>query len=255
MNILEKLFPWRRRALSGREQAEWLNVVENLPLLAGMADADRHRLQELAARFLHAKTLEPVAGLTLQRQDCMRLALQACLPILGLGLDWYRGWSAIVIYPAEFIPTVEEIDDSGVVHMHPEARSGEAWSQGGVILSLRDIRAAGACDGYNVIIHEMAHKLDMLNGDSNGFPPLHRGMHVDDWSTAFQHAYQDMCNAVDAGENTPIDAYATDSPGECFAVFSECFFERPRLLQSRYPDVYRQLSLFYRQDPALRLDK
>lgn len=239
--------------MPSREQAKWRLAMESLPLLSGFTDADRQRLQGLAVRFLRAKTLEPVADLELQQQDCMRLALQACLPILELGLDWYRGWSAIVIYPAEFVPTIQEVDDSGVVHMHPEARSGEAWSQGGVILSLRDVQAAGVCDGYNVIIHEMAHKLDMLNGDSNGFPPLHRNMNARDWSTAFERAYLELCEAVDAGEETAIDAYATDSPGECFSVFSEYFFERPQLLRSQYPDVYKQMTLFYRQDPALRL--
>lgn len=247
------MYPWRRRTLSRREQVEWSHVAEGLPLLTGIPAEEFHRLRDLAARFLHVKTLEPVGDLVPADRDCMSLALQACLPILELGLDWYRGWSAIVIYPEEFVPTIEEVDDSGVVHMHPEARSGEAWSQGGVILSLKDIQAAGRCDGYNVIIHEMAHKLDMLNGDSNGFPPLHRNMRTVDWSTAFEQAYKDLCRAVDTGENTAIDPYATDSPGECFSVFSEYFFERPRLLQSQYPAVYKQLSLFYRQDPAQRL--
>lgn len=255
MNFIGKLIPWRRPAISGREQAEWRLVMQSLPLLSGLTDTDQQRLQDLATRFLQTKTLEPVTDLTLQRPDCMRLALQACLPILELGLDWYRGWSAIVIYPAEFVPTIQEVDENGVVHMHPEARSGEAWSQGGVILSLKDIQAAGECDGYNVIIHEMAHKLDMLNGDSNGFPPLHRGMNATEWSSVFEQAYLDLCRAVDAGEETAIDAYATDSPGECFAVFSEYFFERPRLLRSHYPDVYKQMTLFYRQDPAQRLNK
>jgi Mlc titration factor MtfA (ptsG expression regulator) len=102
------------------------------------------------------------------------------------------------------------------------------------------------------VIHEFAHKLDMLNGDANGFPPLHKGMSRADWSRAFSAAFDDLVRRVEAGEETEIDPYAAESPAEFFAVISEAFFEIPDLLRTVYPEVYRQLSLFYRQDPASR---
>jgi len=105
----------------------------------------------------------------------------------------------------------------------------------------------------NVVVHEFAHKLDMLNGGANGYPPLHRGMDRRSWSEAFGAAYRDLCARVDAGEDTVIDPYASESPGEFFAVLSEAFFELPDVVEAEYPRVYAQLAQFYRQDPLARL--
>jgi Mlc titration factor MtfA (ptsG expression regulator) len=119
--------------------------------------------------------------------------------------------------------------------------------------------------GYNVVIHEFAHKLDMRNGEPNGFPPLHAGMSAQAWKAAFSAAYDDFCKRVDATQRLserraqivldelPIDPYAAESAGEFFAVGSEAFFETPELLEPAYPAVYEQLRLFYRQDPLARL--
>jgi Mlc titration factor MtfA (ptsG expression regulator) len=105
----------------------------------------------------------------------------------------------------------------------------------------------------NVVIHEFAHKLDMLNGGANGYPPLHRGMSREGWSRALGSAYQDFCERVDRDQHTLIDPYASESPGEFFAVVSEAFFETPALVRDQYPAVFEQLRQFYRQDPAARL--
>jgi hypothetical protein len=121
------------------------------------------------------------------------------------------------------------------------------------VISLRDVHAQSDWEGYNVVIHECAHKLDMRNGAPDGYPPLHRGMSAGDWTAAFTHAYEDLCTRIARGEEPPLDGYAAESPAECFAVFSEYFFEAPRRLRAVYPAVYEQLLRYYRQDPAARL--
>jgi Mlc titration factor MtfA (ptsG expression regulator) len=93
----------------------------------------------------------------------------------------------------------------------------------------------------------------MLNGDANGFPPLHRGMDAASWARDFSTAYADLCARIDAGEDTELDPYAASDPAEFFAVLSEVFFETPALLQQEYPAVYQQMRLFYRQHPLARL--
>lgn len=133
--------------------------------------------------------------------------------------------------------------------------SGEAWEQGPVILSWADVEAGHQRDGFNVVIHELAHKLDMLDGSANGHPPLHAGMSDSRWARVFTNAYRDMVRRVDGGEDTTLDPYATESPAEFFAVVSEAFFELPRLLADEYPDVYGHLRDFYRQDPIRRLNQ
>jgi Mlc titration factor MtfA (ptsG expression regulator) len=248
---------WQSRVLE-RERArvapaDWLQVLAALPLLDGLTREQGQRLADLALLFLRDKRLEPAQGLELTDPMRLAIALQACLPILELGLDWYRGWYAVIVYPAEFVPEREVMGDDGVVWTENEAKSGEAWEQGPIILSWADVEAGMDRDGYNVVVHELAHKLDMCDGAANGCPPLHAGMSPKAWSDAFSAAYDDLCRRVDAGEETPIDPYATESPAEFFAVVCESFFELPDLLHAEYPEVYEQLKAFYRQDPLARL--
>jgi Mlc titration factor MtfA (ptsG expression regulator) len=93
----------------------------------------------------------------------------------------------------------------------------------------------------------------MLNGDANGFPPLHADMSREVWSRVFVAAYEDFCARVERGEHGALDPYAAENPAEFFAVTSEAFFDAPHVVQSAYPEAYRHLALFYRQDPASRL--
>ncbi|MCG6896371.1 MAG: zinc-dependent peptidase [Thiocapsa sp.] len=249
---------WRSRTLERQrarvDPGDWAAAWDTLPLVADLTGPEARRLADLALTFLREKRLEPVQGLQLSESMRFVIALEACLPILELGLDWYRGWYAVIVYPAEFVPEREVMGDDGVVWIEHEAKSGEAWEQGPIILSWNDVEAGLERDGYNVVIHELAHKIDMLDGAANGCPPLHAGMSREGWSDAFSAAYDDLCRRVDADEETPIDPYATESPAEFFAVVSECFFELPDLLRAEYPRVYQQLRAFYRQDPAARLN-
>lgn len=246
---------WRGRDETIAE-AQWDAAIAALPLLQGLDATERGRLCELASTFLRKKTLEPVGGLQLTTQMRLELALQACLPILELGLEYYRNWYSVVIYPAGFVAEHEYVAEDGTVHIAHGELAGEAWEQGPVILSWDDICSGTELDGFNVIIHEFAHKLDMLQGSVNGLPPLHRNMSAAAWSEAFSRAYEDFCARVDAETETlPIDDYAAESPAEFFAVLSEAFFELPDTLHRLYPEVYWQLALFYRQDPHSRLSR
>jgi MtfA peptidase len=224
-----------------------------LPVFVGLNESENATLHELALQLLADKTLTPVSGAVLDAPTRAAIALQAALPILHLGYPAYRGWREIILYPGEFIPDREVTDDFGIVHRVRQPLSGEAWEGGPLVLSLDDVAASGHCQGYNVVIHEFAHKLDMRNGSVNGLPALHAGMSVEAWSGIFNAAYTDFCRRVDAGEETEIDPYASESPAEFFAVLSEYFFEAPDILFADYPAVYEQLRQYYRQDPLTRL--
>ncbi|MBK8507460.1 MAG: zinc-dependent peptidase [Candidatus Competibacteraceae bacterium] len=230
----------------------WRATVADLPLLAGLNPVERARLHELASLFLAEKALEAAGGLELSPEMGPLIAAQACLPILNLGLHYYRGWHSIILYPEGFLARHDYTDAIGLVHSVHRPLIGEAWERGPVVLSWADVAEARAEPGLNVVIHEMAHKLDMLNGEVNGLPPLHRNMAVADWSRAFNTAYRRLCREVDRGQPTALDPYAAESPGEFFALISEAFFETPRLVIEHYPEVYRQLQDFYRQDPLAR---
>jgi MtfA peptidase len=235
------LTDWRRRRTLRKhrlDDALW----PRLPFLpAG------RKLKDLALLFLAEKQLTAVHGLALTDAMRVSIAAQACLPILELGLDWYSGWTGVVIYPGDFRVRRSEVDEDGVVHEWQDDLAGEAMPRGPVVLSWD----ATQNDPYtNVVIHEFAHKLDMLDGVADGRPPLHPGMDARAWRRAFDEAYQGFCDAVERGRDTWLDPYAAEHPSEFFAVISEAFFEDPRETRRRYPEVYDQLKLFYRQDPA-----
>ncbi|AYC31469.1 zinc-dependent peptidase [Pseudomonas cavernae] len=250
---------WRHRRILARyplDPALWQQVRQSLPILDGLSAAEDQRLRQRAVLFLHGKRLTALPGVELQQPERLLLAAQAQLPLLHLAdLDWYRGFHEIVLYPDDFVSPQRHRDASGVVHEWDAEHSGEAWQQGPVILAWPGVQASGTWDAYNLVIHELAHKLDMLNGDANGLPPLHSDMRVSDWAGAMQAAFDDLNARLDRNPDaeTPIDPYAAENPAEFFAVTSEYFFSAPDLLHGAYPQVYVQLQAFYRQDPLTRL--
>lgn len=233
------------------DEASW-QAVMGLPLFDGLDVAERTRLRELALRLLTDKVFSGAGGIEVDDGMATAIAAFAALPVLNIGYDGYEGWREIVVYPGEYIYEGEQMDEDGIVHHVRDVRSGEAMHGGPMVLSWEDVEHSGQGEGFNVVIHEFAHKLDMMNGDANGRPPLHAGMSPENWARDFQTAYDDLCGRVDRGEESVIDPYATESPAEFFAVLSEYFFEVPGLLQQAYPEVYEQLVRFYRQDPLAR---
>jgi Mlc titration factor MtfA (ptsG expression regulator) len=250
---------WRQRRILSRNPVDaelWQSVLHRLPILDGLNADELTRLQERAVLFLHDKHLTALPGVDLDDHARLRLAVQAQLPLLHLAdLNWYQGFHEIVLYPDDFISPQRHRDANGIEHEWSAEHSGEAWLQGPVILAWPGVESSGQWDGYNLVIHELAHKLDMLNGDANGLPPLHSHMRVSDWAEAMQSAYDQLNAQLDADPDaeTAIDPYAAENPAEFFAVTSEYFFSSPDLLHNAFPEVYAQLALFYRQEPLTRL--
>ncbi len=263
----------------------WQGATEHLPFVAALDPVDRGRLRALAEQLLADKEMSAAGDLELTAPMQVLIAAQACLPILNLGIDWYRGWTSIVVYPAQFQVPREVTDDDGVVHEYTDTISGEAWDGGPLIVSWADVPGAdgsGPTDAddetqwsYNVVIHEFTHKLDMLNGEPDGVPPfdrrLHDGITPGGWRDALRDAFERFNAELDliAAElppgldpddeaadahyaHLPLDPYAAQDEGEFFAVSSEQFFVDPVRLQRAFPDWYAQLAQFFRQDPLAR---
>ena len=256
---LKNLFDWLRgtRETTPLPDDLWQQTLASLPFLERLCSEEKARLKRLCEAFLAEKEFSSAGGLELTDAICVPIAAQACLPILNLGLRCYRGWVGIVVYPDEFvIPRVIE-DEFGVVHEFDDIASGEAWDGGPVLISWNDAQMAGT--GYNVVIHEFAHKLDMLCGDADGLPPLPPGLTPQVWEDTLLAAYDDFCQQVDEaelrGEEPLLDPYAAETPAEFFAVMSETLFEMPELLEEEYPELYKLLCRFYRQDPGARLQR
>ena len=244
---------WRRHRVLARHRVDpalWRRVTSRMPFLRGLDAAQARRLQELALLFLAEKQFTGARGLELDDAIRLSIAVQACLPVLELGLDWYEGWSGIVVYPGDFRVRRSEMDEGGVVHEWDDELAGESWPGGPVILSWD---AAQHDEHANVVIHEFAHKLDMLAGEADGEPPLPPDMDRKAWRAALARAYEGFCDSAERGRETWLDPYAAEHPSEFFAVLSEAFFEAPNETRRRFPEMYDLLGRFYRQDPATRL--
>lgn len=250
----------------------WTRTVAALPFVQRYGADDLAALRELATLFIASKEYSTAHELELTDEMVVGVAVQACVPILKLGIEWYRGWHGIVLYPGEFLIRKTVEDDIGLVHGVEEEASGEAWENGPVILSWQDVNMTGSgldngSDSYNVVIHEFAHKLDMLDGEPDGVPPfsrvLHPGVDAEQWAETLlmqYDAFADACEAVaeaawDHPERVPprlrvIDPYGSEAPSEFFAVASESFFVDPVGLRDHWPTLYDVLAQFYRQDPA-----
>jgi len=230
--------------------ADWSATVDRLPWVRPLDAARLERLRTLTALFLHRKTITPVADLQLDARARIALAALCCLPLLEFGEEGLHGWSQLIVYPDAFRVNRSHVDAAGVMHEWDDELIGEAWESGPLVLSWADVEAdiAEPDAGFCVAVHEMAHKIDALDGLLDGTPPLPRDWQRA-WARDFQSSFDAFVERVDAGEDLPIDPYAAEAPEEFFAVCSEYHFSAPALLREVLPDIAAHLARLYGASP------
>lgn len=246
---------WRMRRMLKRRpipHAIWQSVTGRIQVLRGLDAVQMAHLREMTTWFLDQKSITGAQGFEVTRSMRVTVAAQACLLILNLGVDYFNGWVEVILYPGAFRVHHVQRDTIGLIHDDEAVLSGESWLRGPVILSWDDV-VRDSCHseaGHNVVLHEFAHKLDALNGVTNGLPPLGRGMSRTKWAEDMSGAYDILCQQVAAGKTAYINPYAATSPSEFFAVLSEIFFTAPDTLKNCFPAVHKQLTQFYLQKPS-----
>lgn len=230
----------------------WKRTLVRYPFLQRRAPADAAELRRLTSLFLDRKEFSCTGGLRLTDAMAVAIAAQATLPVLRLGLDRYDCFVGIVVHPDAMVARRSLQDDDGVVHEYDETLAGEAMEGGPVTLSWPDVRRAGhsAAQGYNVVIHEFAHVLDMASGAANGVPALPPDLPLQLWQHTLSREYEVFMQRVDQGQPTVLDPYGAHAEEEFFAVASESFFVDPLRMQQEHPDLYGVFCRFYRQNPA-----
>lgn len=223
----------------------------------GYLDAEeQRRLCDLVQLFVADKHWEGCNGLELTDEIRVTIAGQACLLVLELDHVLYANVETILVYPSTFVPRrVEEhiFALPGVEHpMLPLL--GEAHQRGPVILTWDAVRRSGRHPeiGHNVVYHEFAHKLDMMDGAVDGVPPLGDRSEYERWERVCKAEYERLRTLSDAGKEGVLDPYGSTDEAEFFAVVTEAFFDTPIELAEEYPALYEVLSAFYRQDTAAR---
>jgi MtfA peptidase len=241
---------------------EWEAIVRaNVAHYCALDDAERAELHAMMQVFLEEKQWEGCGGLDLTDEIRVTIAALACLLHLGLPHDYYRNVQSILVYPSTVVPPArhpgvfERMD--GTVEETPFPILGQAFVQGPVIL-VWDAVLHGARhpeQGHNVVYHEFAHKLDMLDGSSNGTPLLPDRNQFAEWVAVCSREFLRLRRLAENGQKTFLDSYGTKNEAEFFAVATEEFFDRPLALQKHAPDLYRVLSAYYRQGPAERVKR
>ena len=243
-----------RRALARRDipDALWSATLAAHPFIANRGNDDRLALRRLSSLFLDRKQFSGAHGLVVDDAMAVAIAAQACLPVLKLGLQLYDGFVGVVVHDDQVQVRREFVDDAGVVHEYDDVLSGEAMEGGPVMLSWRDVSQAGESSawGYNVVVHEFAHVLDMADGLADGMPPLPGAGERAHWQQVMQASYKRFCARVGRGVDTAVDPYGAESLEEFFAVTTESFFVAPAQLRGEFPALYTLYVGYFQQDPG-----
>lgn len=272
MPFWTRLRHWLRARTAPRPHIEaglWLTTVQHHPFLAALGLEEQARLRALCAEFLHRKEFHGAHGLAVTDAMALAIAAQACLPLLHWGppaqaLAWYEDFVGIVVHPAQAVARRQFTDGAGVVHQQDEVLAGEAMDGGPVMLSWPDVASApeDAAQGVNLVIHEFAHKLDLRNGEADGFPPLPSGflgldsasaarrLWRDRWTTAYQDFREAVIRHERFGAPAPwLDGYGATAPSEFFAVACEAYWVQRARFAQEFPTLLPLLDGFFRPAP------
>ena len=245
----------RKRRMRLRSQPLPQGVEEilsrNVGLYTLLPDKQREQLHGHVNVFLEEKRFLGLGGQEITPEVAITIAGLACMLLLNREPSYFPGFSSILVYPDTY--EADQVDYDGVVETRKRSRrAGESWHRGPVVLSWSSVLqgAINAGDGYNVVLHEFAHKLDEESGRTNGQPILHAAGHYQEWAEVLGREYRSFADRVSRRKNKVIDEYGLTSPAEFFAVATESFFEKATAMQRRLPDLYEQLKKFYAVDPA-----
>jgi MtfA peptidase len=232
--------------------ALWQLTLTHYPFLADRPAADQTRLRILTAQFLAQKEFSGAHDLQVTDEMAVAIAAQACLPVLNLGLNLYDDFKGIVIHPGAMLAKRSVVDAAGVNHFYKEEIAGEAMEGGPVTLSWQDVAASSErqASGYNVVIHEFVHKLDMRDGTPNGCPPLPSRTAKAQWQADMQTAYEAFKERVVMAERFGaeppwLDAYGATSPAEFFAVAAEAYFVNPSRFETEFSELKGLFDAFF----------
>lgn len=251
--IKPKLVHKRRARLRGQPLPQGVEDIlsRNVGLYSLLPDEQREQLHGHVNVFLEEKRFLGLGGQEITPEVAITISGIACMLLLNREPSYFPGFSSILVYPDTY--EADQVDYDGVVETRKRSRrAGESWHRGPVVLSWSSVLqgAINPGDGYNVVLHEFAHKLDEENSGTNGQPILHAAGHYQEWAEVLGREYQSFADRVSRRKNKVLDEYGLTSPAEFFAVATESFFEKATAMQRRLPDLYEQLKKFYAVDPA-----
>ena len=257
------MFNWleRRRRRHLRRTpfpAQWLTyVLENVPYFSVLPPEDQEELLGHVRVLLDEKHFEGCRAFDITDEVRVTIAGHAACLLLHRVADYFPKLRTILVYPSLFLVEDHYPDEDGIVSTGADEHAGQSWDLGAVVLAWDEVVRSSnpSREGYNVVLHEFAHQLDLADHFADGTPSLRDEAHYERWIEVFKAGYDDLIRDVRRGRRTVIDEYGATSEAEFFAVATEAFFETPLRLRRKHPDLYGELSAYFRQDPADLVEK
>jgi Mlc titration factor MtfA (ptsG expression regulator) len=249
------MWAWLRRRRRAPElpDALWRATLARYPFLAERDEQELARLRAMAASFLRDKEFHGAGGLEITDEIALAIAAQAVLPVLHLGLAWYDDFVTVVVHADEVVARRTHLDETGVEHEWDEVLAGESMEGGPVMVNWHDVAQAGetAATGFNVVIHEFVHKIDLRDGAANGCPPLPSKAARERWLAVLRQHYEQFCEQVKiaerfGGEQPWLDDYGAVAIDEFFAVACEAYFVNRQRFTQEFPQLTVLFDGFYR---------
>lgn len=230
----------------------WVTLLQsNLPLYERLPTELKETLHRKIGQLIATTFFEGCGGLELTDEMILTVSAQACMLVLAHEGAPYPRLKTVLLYPSAFTTNHESVGPGGTIIQREVKCLGESWDNGTVILAWDSVRhgATNIFDGHNVTFHEFAHQLDAMDGDTDGVPLLGNEDAYQTWANVLGTHVADLIDRVQRGNKTVLDAYGATAPEEFFAVATETFFEKPKQLKKKRPELYEELRKFYQLDP------
>ena len=231
---------------------QWRKIIQQrMPYFRQMPTDLQLQLKQHIQVFIAEKNFIGCNGVKITDEIKITIAAQACLLLLNRKTDYYPKLKTILVYPSAFVKEQSQLNPDGTQYTKRVALSGESWDFGKIVLSWQDSVHGAELpnDGHNVVIHEFAHQLDQENGKANGSPILGKGQSYQCWSEIFSQQFDELRTQAAAGTPSIFVYYGATEPAEFFAVVSEVFFEKSQQFSQQHPELYGQLTSYYKVDP------
>ncbi len=248
---------WSLRRQPDPFQPEWVGwLEEGVWQYRHLSTAHRERVQRVVAHLAARKHWSGGSGFEVTPR--MRVVVSGVAALLTVGFDepyFFPKLRSIILYPAGYRQPNPD-DDIGLLGAGDplgfDSRWGEAWQSGPVILSWRNAerQARVRGSGDNLVIHEMAHHIDGLDGDMDGVPHFGDTRLRREWLEVADAEYHRLLGQSWRQEVTLLNHYGASNQAEFLAVATECFFERPHEMRARHAELYTLLTRFFHQDPT-----
>ena len=225
-------------------------IEKNIPLYNCLPEELKQQLHGLLNVFLAEKKFVGCGGQEITDEVRVTIAAQACMLLLNRETNFYPKLKTIYVYPHTYVAKSMQ-NDGGLIIEGKSVRLGESWQNGPVVLTWDSITggARNIQDGRNVVFHEFAHQLDQEDGDADGAPILENRSCYRSWAQVLSAEYERLCSKTRSRKRSVLNKYGATNPAEFFAVATEAFFEKPKQMHKKSPELYEELKSYYQIDP------